>query len=60
MSADFLPSLFFPFPQEFSRQVTTSEGKAFADRIGCLFIGESPSFSLIPSSPFFTNASNSL
>ena len=25
--------------QEFSRQVTTSEGKAFADHIGCLFVG---------------------
>jgi hypothetical protein len=27
--------------QEFSRQVTTDEGKAFADRMGTLFIGMS-------------------
>lgn len=27
--------------KEFSRQVTTDEGKAFAERMGCHFIGES-------------------
>lgn len=30
--------------KEFSRQVTTDEGKAFAERMGCHFIGESSAF----------------
>lgn len=28
------------YPQEFSREVSTEEGKAFADRMGSLFVGK--------------------